>query len=135
MKWKNIAWTAGVFSVCIIAGGQPIIVESAPFTFPVEVGVKIPLSNPRTAPYFKYSGPVARAGVLTFSWSFPAQPVNQKGTITVYSLLGRAVKTFPVSTNAGMVAWDVSSRSVKGVYVAQITCGSARHNLKLLLCR
>jgi len=112
-----------------------MIVESAPFTFPVEVGVKIPGSILRTAPYFKYSGPASRAGALTFTWSFPAEPGNQKGTITIYSLSGRAVKTFPVSTNAGMVAWDVSSRSVRGVYVAQITCGSARHNLKLLLCR
>jgi hypothetical protein len=135
MKWKIIAGAAGVFSVAMIAWGQPIIVESAPFTFPVEVGVKITGSTLRTAPYFKYSGPASRAGVLTFTWSFPAQPGNQKGKITVYSLSGRAVKTFPVSMNAGSVTWNVSSRSVRGVYVAQITCGSARHNLKLLLCR
>lgn len=135
MKRKNFTWAAGVFSVVMIAGGQSITVESTPFTFPTEVGVKIPGSTPHTALYFKYSGPASRAGVLTLTWSFPAQPRNQKGTITVCSLLGRAVKTFPVSTNAGSVTWNVSSQSVKGVYIARIICGSARHNLKLLLCR
>jgi hypothetical protein len=135
MKRKIIAWAAGIFSVCMIAGGQAITVESAPFTFPAEVGVKIPGSTPHTAMYFKYSGPASKAGMLTFTWSFPAQPGKQKGTITVYSLSGRTVTTFPVSTNAGSAVWDISSQSVKGVYIARIICGSARHNLKLLLCR
>lgn len=117
------------------AGAQTITATSAPFTFPSEVAVKMPGNAPHAASFFKYSGLSSRAGTLTFAWSFPAQPWNQKGAIVVYSLLGRAIKTFPVSTNAGTFTWNVSNESVGGVYIARITCGSARQNLKLLLCR
>jgi hypothetical protein len=135
MKWKTIAWAAVVVSAVMIAGGQPLTVESAPFTFPVEVGVQNPGIAPRAAAYFRYSAPASRGGAVTFRWSFPSQPMNQKGTITVYSLLGRAVKTFPVAANEGRITWDISGQSVRGVYIARIVCGSARQDLKLLVCR
>jgi hypothetical protein len=135
MKWKILMGAATVFSVAMIAWGQTITATSGPFTFPATVGVKIPGNALQTAKYFKYSGPSSRAGALTFTWSFPSQPGNQKGFITVYSLSGRAIKTFPVSTNAGTVTWNISGQGVRGVYIARMTCGSARQNLKLLLCR
>jgi hypothetical protein len=136
MEWRILMKVAaGLFFAAVIGWGQAITATSPPFTFPDEVGVKLPGSTPHTAMYFKYSGPASQAGVLTFTWSFPAQPKGQNGTITVYSLSGRAIKTFPVSTNAGSVFWNLSSKSVKGVYIARIICGSARQNLKILLCR
>jgi hypothetical protein len=135
MKWKCLTGAAVAFAAVVTAWGQAITVESAPFTFPAEVGVKIPGSTPQAAPFFRYSGTASRAGMLTFSWSFPAQPRNQRGAIIIYSLLGRVIKTFPVASNGGSVTWDISRLGVKGVYIARIQCGSARHNLKLLLCR
>jgi hypothetical protein len=61
--------------------------------------------------------------------------VNQHGSITVYSLLGRSVKTFPVAANEGRVSWDLSGQNVRGVYIARITCGTARQTIRFLLCR
>jgi hypothetical protein len=116
-------------------GAQTITATSAPFTFPSEVAVKMPASALHAASYFKYSGLSSRAGTLTFAWSFPSQPWNQKGTIVVYSLLGRTIKAFTVSMNAGTVMWNISKENVRGVYIARIICGSAGQNLKLLLCR
>ena len=121
--------------MAIHLGAQTITVTSAPFTFPSGVAVKIPGNALHAASYFKYSGLSSRAGALTFAWSFPSQAWNQKGTIVVYSLLGRAIKAFPVSMNAGTVTWNIFKENVRGVYIARITCGSARQNLKLLLCR
>jgi hypothetical protein len=121
--------------MAVHAGAQTITATSAPFTFPSEVAVKMPGNAPHTASFFKYSGLSSRTGTLTFAWSFPSQPGYQKGAIVVYSLLGRAIKTIPLSTNAGTVTWNLSKESVRGVYIARIICGSARQNLKLLLCR
>jgi len=135
MKWKNAAGAVVVFAAVMITGGHTYTIESAPFSFPAEVGVKIPVSTPSTAMYFKYSVSASPAGLLTFTWSFLGQAAHQRGTITVYSLSGRAVKTFPVSTNAGSVTWHAPGQSVKGVYIARIICGSARQTIKLLLCR
>jgi hypothetical protein len=132
MKWKILMVAAGA---AIAGWAQSMSVESAPFTFPAEVSVKMPGAIPNSAMYFKYSGPASRAGVLTFSWSFPVQPRNLQGSITVYSLSGRTIQRFPVSANAGSVVWNIADRHVGGVYIARIICGSARQNLKLLLCR
>ena len=116
-------------------GAQTITATSDPFTFPAGVAVKMPGNALHAASYFKYSGLSSKAGALTFAWSFPSQAWNQKGTIVVYSLLGRTIKAIPVSMNAGTVTWNISKENVRGVYIARIICGSARQNLKLMLCR
>jgi hypothetical protein len=124
-----------LFLITAYPKAQTITATSAPFSFPSGVAVKMQKNVPHAVPYFKYSGMSFRSGLLTFAWSFPTQAWNQKGTIVVYSLLGRAIKAFPVSMNAGTVIWNISKENVRGVYIARITCGSDRQNLKLLLCR
>ena len=133
--------TCGKIAICVLLlmvvqpWAQTITATSAPFTFPPEVSVKMQKNVPHAASYFKYSGASSRTGALTFSWSFPTQPWNRKGSIVVYSLLGQSIKTIPVSMNAGAVTWHFSKESAGRVYIARIIYGSARQNLKLLMCR
>lgn len=117
------------------AGAQVITAVSDPFTFPPITAVKGSGPVIRHAAYFTYSNTVSRNAGIRFVWSFPAQPQHQKGSIVIYSPLGRALKRFSISESEGTVAWGTDREPGMGVYIAKITCGANSQSLKFLICR
>jgi hypothetical protein len=87
----------------------------------------------KAATFFKNSGFSPKSGVVTFAWSLPDQMKAGKGSIAIYSMLGRMVKTIPITASMGVETWKASK--LGGVYVAKLTYGSHKQNLKLILCK
>ena len=66
----------------------------------------------------------------------PALQKNEIGTLSIYSLLGRKVKTFNLTSRAGSMVWQMNpSEGMAGVYIARFAFGAYKHNLKLILSK
>jgi hypothetical protein len=89
----------------------------------------------KAATYFKHSGYSSKSGVVTFAWSLPSEMKAQRGSIAIYSVLGRMVKSIPITSAAGVATWTSKKEGLGGVYVAKLTYGSHKQNLKLILCK
>lgn len=136
MKGKILAGVTGVLLALSSAMGVTITATSNTFTFPTLTGVKDGRLITKAATYFRHSGFSTRSGVVTFAWSIPAQTNVERGSIAVYSMLGRMVKTFPVASAMGVVTWKASNNEgFGGVYIAKLVYGSYKQNLKLILCK
>jgi hypothetical protein len=113
--------------------GQTITASSNVFTFPNAVGIRNNTSaaNMLHSDYFVVS---ATPGTVNFAWSVIPQSSAKIGIITVYSLLGRTIKTFSISSKAGMLSWKAPDRTTpSGIYIARLSYGSVMQNLKLVL--
>jgi hypothetical protein len=136
MKAKILMGLTGVLMALSSAMGVTITATSSPFTFPALVGVKDGRFITKAATYFKHSGYSSKSGVVTFAWSLPDEMKAQRGSIAIYSMLGRMVKSIPITSAAGVATWKTSHmEGVGGLYVAKLTYGSHKQNLKLILCK
>jgi len=86
--------------------------------------------SPAPNPYFRSTALVAHKGIVTLEWSVP-QSVGQ-GKIAVYSVSGALVKNMVITKSQGAVQCDLS-RATSGIYMAAISYGNFRQNLKLAL--
>jgi hypothetical protein len=57
------------------------------------------------------------------------------GSIAIYSVQGRMVKAIPITAATGVATWTSKKEGLGGVYVARLTYGSHKQNLKLILCK
>jgi hypothetical protein len=106
---------------------------SASFTFPTTLTyVKGRLVSPAQASFFRTAGITSRKGIVTLEWSAPA--ASEQGRISVYSVSGVLVKNLVLTKNQGSLQCDLS-RSATGIYLATLSYGSYRQNLKLALYR
>ncbi len=133
---RNYLTIACILFIVFAAGGisaQPITAVSDPFTFPPITAVKMSGAFARAHSYFICSNPSSRFSGVRFAWSFPAQSVRQKGSLVVYSPLGRTLMKFSLSTNSGSVSWAGAREGGMGVYLAKITCGTSKQTAKFIL--
>jgi hypothetical protein len=105
--------------------------SSASFSFPTTLtSVLGHQGSPAQASFFRSTALVAHKGIVTLEWSVP-QSVGQ-GRIAVYSVSGALVKNLVITKSQGAVQCDLS-RTVSGIYLAAISYGNFRQNLKLAL--
>lgn len=133
MKEKIFMGCAGLLAAVTISIGETVTATSAPFQFPEAVKIKngAYLAN---APYFRYSGFFPGKGIATIAWRVPAGMKAEKGAITIYTLLGREVQTFPIDARQGVLNWKVTENCVaNGVYFARLRFGTHKSNLKIVL--
>ncbi len=129
-------WVGGACILCLCAfavSADKVSASSRAFSFPAFTGVKqgTVVAHPS---YFKFLQNSASARVMTFMWSFPAQSSGQRGAITVYSLRGQVIKSFPCTAPSGMVKWNTAKDGAAGIYVARLVYGSVRQNIRMMLC-
>lgn len=126
----------GLLLVFSAALAETITATSNAFTFPALVGIKDGKFIVKAPTFFKNSGYSSKSGIVTFAWSLPGQMKAGNGSIVIYSALGRRVKSIPVTASSGIANWKTSQKEgVGGVYVAKLTYGSHKQNLKLILCK
>jgi hypothetical protein len=106
---------------------------SAPFSFPSTVGVAYRGSLPASGASFLYNTRITGKKVVELSWSLPGRANN--GVISIFTVSGSKIKTFAITSQTGIVQWDISeSKKVsKGVYFASMSFGSGKKNLKLVI--
>jgi len=105
--------------------------SSASFSFPTTLtSVLGHQVSPAQPLFFRSAGLVAHKGIVTLEWSVP-QATGQ-GRIAVYSVSGALVKNLVISKSQGAVQCDLS-KATSGIYLAAISYGNFRQNLKLAL--
>jgi hypothetical protein len=133
MKVKILTGIFGVILALSSAMGETVTATSNTFTFPALSGIKDGRFVTKAATFFRNSGYSPKSGVVTFAWSVPDQMKAGKGSIAIYSMLGRMVKTIPINASMGVETWKASK--LGGVYVAKLVFGSNKQNLKLIFCK
>lgn len=135
MKAKILVGLTGVLLALTSVMGETITAQSNPFTFPVLSGIKDGKFLTKVSQYFRHSGYSQKTGVVTFAWSLPDQMNAAHGSIAIYSVQGRMVKAIPITAATGVATWTSKKEGLGGVYVARLTYGSHKQNLKLILCK
>jgi|GEM_PF-572149 hypothetical protein len=136
MKRKILMGITGLLLIFSAATADIITATSNSFSFPALTGIRNGNVITRAATYFRHSGFSPKSGIVTFMWSLPPQPNVERGNIAIYSMRGQRVKTFSISAASGVVNWRTSEKEgLGGVYVAKLTYGSQKQNLKLILCK
>lgn len=121
-----------LFSFSLFAA-ETVVKNSVPFSFPMTVGVRWnSLSKGKMAsfiPIFHYAG----NRNIELSWSLPGKVEN--GSISIFTLTGARIKTFPVASQEGSVVWNISAdtKVANGIYFARLSNGAYKKNLKLFV--
>jgi hypothetical protein len=106
--------------------------DSDPFTFPnVRVVEKSDVAT--TGTHFSCRQLPGKAD-LVLSYSIPGSAFNAR--ISVYSLDGTLMASFPLDSRRSFVTWDISAQPAgAGVYIAKMDCGAAVQELKIALIK
>lgn len=123
--------------VVILAAGlisaQTVEKYSTSFSFPLTLtsayGVK---SSASPASFFRMAGRSVQKGKITLEWNIAGS--GTAGAISIFSVSGALVKKVSLSTRHGATQVDLG-RAAAGIYIASISYGSYRQNLKLALYR
>jgi hypothetical protein len=122
-----------VTAASLLYAADPLFAGSNIFTFPTMVGIKTQPAVQKPV-FFKSSNMHPFSKAVTFSWFFPSRSIEKQGMITIYSLQGRVVTKMPIQKNAGTATWNFSQTQHKsGIYIARISYGVTRQNLKLMM--
>jgi hypothetical protein len=107
---------------------------SASFTFPSTLtSLNGGAGNPIAASFFKLNPQSMTRGKIAFEWSV-FNTNAARGYVAIYSLSGALVKKIPLSARSGAMMCDLG-KTARGVYLAAISFGSYKQNLKLALYR
>ena len=122
--------------LCISTGvlfAQTVEKLSASFTFPSTLtSLNGGAGNPMAASFFKLNPQSMTRGKIAFEWSVNTNAAT--GYVAFYSLSGALVKKIPLSARSGAMMCDLG-KTARGVYLAAISFGSYKQNLKLALYR
>lgn len=111
---------------------ETVTATSVPFTFPAVSRIKAGIDQAGPA-YFTYSQASMRTGTVRISWRLPSD-VKKGSRIAVYSLSGKLVESFGIDSRNGVVEWKFGKQAVAGgVYLARLSSGSYKKNLKIFL--
>jgi hypothetical protein len=131
MKRTALLGAALMLVTLSLSYGETVTATSGPFSFPEFTGIRNG-KNAGGQAFFRFSGTATKSRGAIFSWAVPEQFKSAGGTITVYSLLGRSVKTFHLSSKTGYIVWKPTSPEAgRGIYLVRFAFGSYQHTLKL----
>jgi hypothetical protein len=133
MKRRVLIGMTWMLVTMSLSFGEPITATSNAFSFPAFSGIRDPQSSSRPS-YFRFSGTSLKSHSTVFAWALPVQLKNQSGTISVYSLLGRSIKTFHLTSQSGSMVWKMTpAEGIAGIYLVRFAFGPYSHNLKLIV--
>jgi FlaG/FlaF family flagellin (archaellin) len=129
MKTKIFMGSVGLLLATTIAMSEQVTATSETFSFPSVTGVGHYVQQ-ANMPYFKFA-PVGRTAAI--SWSVPANVEAKSGSLRIYSLLGKEVASYNLTSKTGSINWNTAKSKVPtGVYIARLAYGSFKSNLKLV---
>lgn len=114
------------------AASETIVKNSAPFSFPLTIEAVIgQRSFPGQVRFGAfYRGMTGKS--LDLSWSLPK--TMSTGTISLYSLKGSVIRTFPITAASGSLRWDISELGLaKGIYLARLSSVTVKKNHKIVI--
>lgn len=109
---------------------ETVTQQSAPFSFPGTgvISQKTFLLGDKA---FTCKKTFSGREIISFSWALPVKAEN--GKISIYSLSGALVKSFPVTAQKGVVNWEASQGKVaSGIYLASLSYGPYKRNIKIM---
>jgi hypothetical protein len=114
----------------IFAAPETVSKQSAAFSFP-PTGVILQKTYLMGGKAFSCKKSFSGRQVISLSWALPTKAEN--GKISIFTLSGALVKSFPVTAQKGMVNWDASHGTVaSGIYLASLSYGPYKSNLKIM---
>lgn len=120
------AASAGVIS------SETIVKNSSPFSFPLTVGVIKNMQPVAGHASFISACRGACGKFIELSWSLAG--IQEKGTITVFSLNGATIRSFPINLSSGSIRWNIADgRLAKGIYLVKLSSASVNKNHKLMI--
>jgi hypothetical protein len=126
-------WLSVVLAFCAASpfASEVVFKNSVPFSFPMAVGVTWKVSSGGKDLSFVSQMRSFGRKVVEFSWSIPGAEEN--GSISVFSVRGVKIKSFPLISREGKLQWDVlaDKRVGNGIYFAKLVCGAYKKNIKV----
>jgi len=136
MKAKILMGLTGVLMALSSAMGVTVTATSNPFNFPAVGRRQGRQVYHQGRDIFQTFGVFLEIRRRDLCLVAPRSNEAQRGSIAIYSVLGRMVKSIPIASAVGVVTWKTSQKEgVGGLYVAKLTYGSHKQNLKLILCK
>lgn len=107
--------------LCATAGitAETVVKNSAPFQFPVIVGVANSEWMKVNQTAFSVKSSFAAAGALTFSWSVPQKAA--RGSIALFTISGVKVKTVAITKPSGLITLSNRDLPAAGIYFAKLS--------------
>jgi hypothetical protein len=134
-KKRIVILLASFLFTPMIALSELVTASSDPFTFPAIDNIRQDKLIANT-PVFAARGYSSLSRSLTLTWSVPASITAKKGSITLYTLQGKAIKTFDLTGRFGALTWKLPhGQSQNGLLIARLSYGAHASTLKLVLCR
>ena len=118
---------------CSLLAAETVVKNSAPFSFPMTVGVRWnSFSKAEVASFIQKFHNTGKKNI-ELSWSLPGKAGS--GSISIFTMTGARIKTFPMASQEGSVTWNISSETkvANGVYFARLSNGVYNKNLKLFV--
>jgi hypothetical protein len=105
---------------------------SASFTFPLTVSTSMQgkSQDPKAVSFFRMSSRSAQKGKIALEWTVNNSATS--GTICIYAISGALVKKVALTASHGTMQFDLQ-KAAQGIYLASISYGTYRQNLKLAL--
>lgn len=104
-----------------------VVGKSDSFSFPDGIGI---LDKDTPIKSFKdFQSRLMKNGYVYFSWSMKAEA--ETGTIAIYSLAGKLIKTVKIVPRKGFATWNVKESGVSnGIYFAVMKVGVFKRIIK-----
>jgi hypothetical protein len=116
----------------VFAAPEILTKSSAPFAFKPGIGVIYQKGYTINGIGFSYKKAASGKPAMVFSWTLPKEK-NIPGKLSIFSISGRLVKSFDLSSTQGSVNWVMrNGKAGSGVYFAKLSYGSFNKNLKIV---
>jgi len=126
MVRRSILLIIVAFSLCTFA--ETVTKSSVAFQFPTAVSASAWTFAQANEASFNFTKP--GKNIVEFSWNLPKKTIQ--GNISIFTVSGAKVKSFPFSSSYGTVQWNTAA---SGIYFAQLSGGSFKKNLQIFLYR
>ena len=122
---------AALFAVTAFAS-ETVVKNSTPFSFPLTVGVVTGKHAFIGQTSFTAAYRMSVGRFLELNWTLPD---NQKhGVISLFSLNGILIRSFPISKPSGSIRYNVAGGSIaKGIYFARLSSGTIKKDHKIVI--
>jgi hypothetical protein len=119
-------------ALAIFAAPEGLMKPSGEFVFKQGVGVKYQTITAMNGLSFTCKKINAGKNYLAFSWTLP-QNKAQIGKISFYSVSGKLIKSFNLTTPEGSINWSMTtSKLASGIYLARLSYGSFNRSVKIV---
>jgi hypothetical protein len=132
MKQRLLKLIAGIGIMVVPLLSETITGVSVPFAFPAQASIKAGIGL-QQAFYFQSHLDAVGRGSVSICWSLP-EADHLKGTLSIYTLAGKKLESYPIEAGSGRVLWRSSRYQIaQGIYYARLQYGNYSNTLKTVM--